>query len=83
MIESQVSAAQRHSATLDGEMIKLRAQLQEAVTHAEVEAKAVAASSESVRQAIEVAQEASAVHEVLLAENGALRSSLVSVRRVH
>jgi hypothetical protein len=40
-------------------------------------------SSESVRQATEVAQEASTVHEALLAENGALRTSLVSVHREH
>jgi hypothetical protein len=83
MIELQLRAAQLHSATLEGEMTELCAQLQEAVAHAEVEAKAVVASSESIRQATEVAQEASAVHEALLAENGALRSSLVSVRREH
>jgi hypothetical protein len=64
-------------------MIELHAQLQEAITRAKGEAKATAASSESARQATEVAQEASTVREALLAENGALRSSLISIRREH
>jgi hypothetical protein len=70
-------------ATLEGEMIELHAQLQEVVAHAEGEAKATVASSKSAHQAAEVAQEASTDREALLAENGALRSGLVSVRREH
>jgi hypothetical protein len=66
-------------ATLEGKMIELRAQLQEAITRAEGEVKAMAASSESARQAAEVAQEASTIHEALLVENGALRSSLIFI----
>jgi hypothetical protein len=67
-----LSAAQQRLATLEGEMTELRAQLQEAITHAEGEVKATAASSESAHQAAKVAQEASTDCEALLAENGAL-----------
>jgi hypothetical protein len=83
VIESQLSATQQQFATLEGEMIELHAQLQEAITRAKGVAKAVAASSKSARQATKVAQEASTVCEALLAENGALRSSLISIRREH
>jgi TolA-binding protein len=83
MIESQLSAAQQRLATLEGEMTELCAQLQEAVAHAEREAKATTASSKSARQVAEVAHEASTDREALLAENGALQFGLIFVRRVH
>jgi hypothetical protein len=67
-----LSTTQQQLAALEGEMTQLYAQLQEAITHAEEEAKAAAASSESARQPAEVAQEASTDCEALLAENGAL-----------
>jgi hypothetical protein len=78
-----LSAAQQRLATLEGEMTELYAQLQEAIAHAEREAKATTASSESARQATEVAHEASTDRKALLAENGALRSGLIFVRREH
>jgi hypothetical protein len=58
-------------------MTEFCAQLQEAIARAKEEAKATVASSESARQAAEVAQEASMV------ENRVLGSGLVSVRREH
>jgi hypothetical protein len=61
-------------------MTGLHAQL---VSHAEKEAKAAVASSESARQAAVAAQEASIDREVFLEKNGALQSGLVSVRREH
>jgi hypothetical protein len=66
--------------TLEGEIIELQAWLREAIARAEEEVKAAAASSESACQAAEVAHETSTDREALLAENGALQSSLLSVR---